>query len=100
MDYSESWRRLCQSSRVPILTGENLTRREGVKDFIINQGCDIVNPDLRNTGGFLETKPVVGNFVADGALEVALVVLKILIGERNVALLQMLFELRKKGGFR
>jgi L-alanine-DL-glutamate epimerase-like enolase superfamily enzyme len=58
VDYSESWRRLCASSRVPILTGENLTRREGFKDFIINQGCDIVNPDLRNTGGFLETKRI------------------------------------------
>ena len=58
VDYSESWRRLCASSRVPILTGENLTRREGFKDFIIYQGCDIVNPDLRNTGGFLETKRI------------------------------------------
>jgi L-alanine-DL-glutamate epimerase-like enolase superfamily enzyme len=58
VDYSESWRRLCASSRVPILTGENLARREGFKDFIINQGCDIVNPDLRNTGGFLETKRI------------------------------------------
>jgi L-alanine-DL-glutamate epimerase-like enolase superfamily enzyme len=58
VDYSDSWRRLCASSRVPILTGENLTRREGFKDFIIIQGCDIVNPDLRNTGGFLETKRI------------------------------------------
>lgn len=58
VDYSESWRRLCESSGVPILTGENLTRREGFKDFIINQGCDIVNPDLRNSGGFLETKRI------------------------------------------
>jgi L-alanine-DL-glutamate epimerase-like enolase superfamily enzyme len=58
VDYSDSWRRLCASSRVPILTGENLSRREGFKDFIINQGCDIVNPDLRNSGGFLETKRI------------------------------------------
>ena len=58
VDYSESWKRLCASSKVAILTGENLTRREGFKDFIINQGCDIVNPDLRNTGGFLETKRI------------------------------------------
>ena len=43
---------------MPILTGENLIRREGFKDFIINQGCDIVNPDLRNSGGFLETKRI------------------------------------------
>ena len=37
---------------------ENLARRQGFKDFIIGQGCDIVNPDLRNSGGFLETKRI------------------------------------------
>jgi L-alanine-DL-glutamate epimerase-like enolase superfamily enzyme len=58
VDYSESWRRLCASSRVPICTGENLERRAGFKDFIIYQGCDILNPDLRNCGGFLETKRI------------------------------------------
>src|SRR5262249_5354844 len=41
-----------------ICTGENLARRQGFKDFIINQGCDILHPDLRNTGGFLETKRI------------------------------------------
>src|SRR5260370_37001308 len=61
VDYSDSWRRLCASSPVPILTGENLARREGFKDFIVNQGCDIVNPDLRNSGGFLETKRIADN---------------------------------------
>jgi len=58
VDYSESWRRLCASSRVPICTGENLERRAGFKDFIIYQGCDILNPDLRNSGGFSETKRI------------------------------------------
>ena len=58
VDYSDSWKRLCASSKVPILMGENLARREGFKDFIINGGCDIVNPDLRNSGGFLETKRI------------------------------------------
>lgn len=57
-DYTESWRRLVASSKVPICTGENLTRRHGFKDFIVNQGCDILHPDLRNTGGFLETKRI------------------------------------------
>ena len=57
-DYTESWQRLCASSRVPICTGENLARREGFKDFIIHQGCDILHPDLRNSGGFLETKRI------------------------------------------
>jgi L-alanine-DL-glutamate epimerase-like enolase superfamily enzyme len=58
VEYSEAWKRLCESSHVPILTGENLERRQGFKDFIINAGCDIVNPDLRNSGGFLETKRI------------------------------------------
>jgi L-alanine-DL-glutamate epimerase-like enolase superfamily enzyme len=58
VDYSDSWKRLCAASKVPICTGENLTRREGFKDFILNQGCDILHPDLRNAGGFLETKRI------------------------------------------
>lgn len=58
VDYSDSWKRLCESSNVPICMGENLARREGFKDFIINQGADILHPDLRNSGGFLETKRI------------------------------------------
>ncbi|MBM3734394.1 MAG: mandelate racemase/muconate lactonizing enzyme family protein [Acidobacteria bacterium] len=58
VDYSDSWKRLCASTDVPICTGENLARRQGFKDFIINQGCDILHPDLRNSGGFLETKRI------------------------------------------
>jgi L-alanine-DL-glutamate epimerase-like enolase superfamily enzyme len=56
--YSEGWVRLANSCSVPVCTGENLARREGFKDFIINQACDILNPDLRNAGGFLETKRI------------------------------------------
>lgn len=58
VEYSEAWTRLCQSAHVPILTGENLARRQGFKDFIIHHGCDILHPDLRNSGGFLETKRI------------------------------------------
>ncbi|HUA86948.1 MAG TPA: mandelate racemase/muconate lactonizing enzyme family protein [Bryobacteraceae bacterium] len=58
VDYSEEWSELCQSSRVPICTGENLARRQGFRDFIIRHGCDILNPDLRNSGGFLETRRI------------------------------------------
>ncbi len=58
VDYSDSWKRLVYSSKVPICTGENLARREGFRDFITNQGADILNPDLRNSGGFLETKRI------------------------------------------
>jgi L-alanine-DL-glutamate epimerase-like enolase superfamily enzyme len=70
VDYSDSWKRLCAASHVPICTGENLERREGFKDFIINQGCDIVHPDLRNSGGFLETKRI-ADMAAVFALPVA-----------------------------
>jgi len=58
VDYSDSWKRLCAASKVPICMGENLSRRQGFKDFIFNQGCDILHPDLRNSGGFLETKRI------------------------------------------
>ncbi len=58
VEYSDSWKRLCASAHVPICTGENLSRRQGFKDFIINQGCDILHPDLRNSGGFLETRRI------------------------------------------
>jgi L-alanine-DL-glutamate epimerase-like enolase superfamily enzyme len=58
VDYSDSWKRLCASSRVPICMGENLARREGFLPFILNQGADILHPDLRNSGGFLETKRI------------------------------------------
>ena len=51
VDYNDSWKRLCESTNVPICMGENLARREGFKDFILN-------PDLRNSGGFLETKRI------------------------------------------
>ncbi len=57
-DYTDSWKRLCDASKVPICMGENLARREGFLGFILNQGCDILHPDLRNSGGFLETKRV------------------------------------------
>ena len=58
VDYNASWNRLVDASPVPILMGENLSRREGFLPFISNQACHIVNPDLRNSGGFLETKRI------------------------------------------
>jgi L-alanine-DL-glutamate epimerase-like enolase superfamily enzyme len=57
-DFSPSWVRLTQASKVPIGTGENLARRQGFKDFILNQGCDIVQLDVRNAGGLLESKKI------------------------------------------
>jgi L-alanine-DL-glutamate epimerase-like enolase superfamily enzyme len=54
--YTESWRRLTAAAEVPICTGENWMRRAEAVPFVMNHGCDILHPDLRNSGGFLETK--------------------------------------------
>jgi len=54
--YSESWKRLTEMSPVPICTGENWMRRAEALPFIVNAALDIIHPDLRNSGGFLENK--------------------------------------------
>jgi len=54
--YAESWRRLTAAAEVPICTGENWMRANEALPFVINHGCDILHPDLRNSGGFLENK--------------------------------------------
>ena len=54
--YSEAWKRLTLSSPVPICTGENWMRRSEAMPFIQNSALDIIHPDLRNSGGFLENK--------------------------------------------
>ena len=54
--YSESWKRLVHMSPVPICTGENWMRRAEALPFIVNAAVDIIHPDLRNSGGFLENK--------------------------------------------
>lgn len=58
VNFSESWQRLTANSPVPICTGENLWRRQEFASFVVHQGCDILHPDLRNSGGFLENKRI------------------------------------------
>jgi L-alanine-DL-glutamate epimerase-like enolase superfamily enzyme len=58
VEYNEAWTKLTAASKVPILMGENLGRRQSFKDFIVNYGCDIVQLDVRNTGGLLEAKKI------------------------------------------
>jgi len=57
-DFSPAWVRLAETSKVPIGTGENLARRQGFRDFIVKLGCDIVQLDIRNAGGLLESKKI------------------------------------------
>jgi L-alanine-DL-glutamate epimerase-like enolase superfamily enzyme len=57
-DYSESWSKLAAASPVPILTGENLYRRQGFSPFILNQGCHLIHIDIPKAGGLLESKKI------------------------------------------
>lgn len=57
-DFSNAWVRLTSVSKVPIGTGENLARRQGFADFILQKGLDIAQLDVRNTGGLLESKKI------------------------------------------
>jgi L-alanine-DL-glutamate epimerase-like enolase superfamily enzyme len=56
--YSPSWSKLTEESPVPILTGENLYRRQGFMPFILNQGCHLVQIDIPKAGGLLESKKI------------------------------------------
>ena len=57
-EYSDSWAKLTAASPVPILTGENLYRRQGFQPFILNQGCHIIQIDIPKAGGLLESKKI------------------------------------------
>lgn len=59
-DYSASSPKLTAESPVPILTGENLYRREGFEPFILSQGCHLVQIDIPKAGGLLESKKIAG----------------------------------------
>lgn len=56
--YSESWSKLTRESPVPILTGENLYKREGFAPFILNQGVHKIQIDIPKAGGLLESKKI------------------------------------------
>ena len=56
--YNDGWKRLSSMSPVPICTGENWMRQAEAQPFIVNSAIDIVHLDLRNSGGFLESKKI------------------------------------------
>lgn len=57
-EFSEEWVHLTAVSRVPILTGENLGRRQTWRDFFLKKGLHIGQLDIRNTGGLIESKKI------------------------------------------
>jgi len=50
-EFSESWMALRRTTRIPILTGENIALAEGALPFLQNQAVDSLQPDLINCGG-------------------------------------------------
>ena len=56
--YSEAWRALRQTTRLPLMTGENLALTEGVLPFLQHQAVDCLQPDLINCGGITGAKRI------------------------------------------
>lgn len=56
--FSDSWVALRRTTRVPILTGENLALAEEALPFLQNQAVDALQPDLINCGGITGAKRI------------------------------------------
>jgi galactonate dehydratase len=57
-DVVESWLALRRTTRVPLLTGENIALPEGALPFVQHQAVDCLQPDLINAGGITGTKRI------------------------------------------
>jgi galactonate dehydratase len=56
--FSESWMALRRSTRIPLLTGEDLELIEDARPFIENQAVDFLQPDLLQSGGITGVKVI------------------------------------------
>jgi galactonate dehydratase len=56
--FSEGWRAVKRSTRVPLLVGEKLELVQGFKPFLDSQTADIVHPDLAFAGGLTGTRKI------------------------------------------
>lgn len=56
--YNENWLRLRASTRIPMMTGENIELAEQAVPFLINQAVDALQPDIVNSGGITGTKMI------------------------------------------
>jgi len=54
--FGESWLALRRSTRMPIMTGENLELAEQALPFLTHQAVDILQPDIVNGGGITGVK--------------------------------------------
>ena len=56
--YSNSWLALRRTTRIPLMTGENIELPENAMPFLQNQAVDCLQPDLINSGGITGTKMI------------------------------------------
>jgi len=56
--FGENWLALRRSTRLPILTGENLELAEGALPFLQHQAVDCLQPDIVNSGGITGTRMI------------------------------------------
>lgn len=57
-DNVEAMAKVTASTSIPICTGEFLFRRDGFRDLIQRQACDMLHVDVSGTGGILEAKRI------------------------------------------
>ena len=56
--FSEAWMALRRTTRLPIMTGENLELAEQVLPFLEHEAVDLLQPDLIMSGGITGTKRI------------------------------------------
>jgi len=57
--YSEAWRELKRSTRVPILAGEKVEMVDGFRPYLDNQVLDMIHPDVSYSGGITGCRQIV-----------------------------------------
>ena len=57
-DNPEAMAKVSAATSIPICTGEFLFRRDGFRDLIQAQACDMLHVDVSGTGGILEAKKI------------------------------------------
>ncbi len=56
--FSDSWLALRRTTRLPLMTGENIELPENALPFLQHQAVDCLQPDLINSGGITGTKMI------------------------------------------
>ncbi len=57
-DNVEAMAKVTAATSIPICTGEFLFRRDGFRELIQSQACDMLHVDVSGTGGILEAKKI------------------------------------------